>query len=167
MSPAPPEQDSSGRAPRILRSSAWDRQRIEAFLGASRIPVRLACLATAGAPLVCSLWYRFDAGTIWCASPGRARITRLLAADGRCAFEVAGDLPPYRGVRGQGMAKLFPAEGARVLGMLIDKYLADRDTDLACWLLARQKDEVAIAILPDWLKAWDFSARMQPVQPGQ
>jgi hypothetical protein len=42
---------------------------------------------------------------------GRARILEYLRVEPRCGFEVASDRPPYRGVRGQGVASLHPAEG--------------------------------------------------------
>ena len=68
--------------------------------------------------------------------------------------------PPYRGVRGQGRAHLLPEAGAARLEVLLDRYLGDRESNLARWLLSRAEDEVAIRIEPSWLTAWDFSARM-------
>lgn len=161
--PAGPSPDGAAApAPRIRRGSAWDGRGITAFLQSSRIPLRLACQTASGGPLVCSLWFTFDDGVLWCASGRRSRVIQLLARDGRCGFEVAGDLPPYRGVRGQGHATLVAAAGPAVLGRLIDRYLGDRESTLARWLLDRQDDEVAIGIRPDWLKAWDYSRRMAP-----
>jgi hypothetical protein len=75
---------------------------------------------------------------------------------------VAGDEPPYKGVRGQGRAELRPADGVRVLTELLDRYQGGRETPLARWLLARADREVAVRIDIDWLTAWDYSARMAP-----
>jgi hypothetical protein len=58
------------------------------------------------------------------------------------------------------VAELVPAEGAQRLGELIDRYLGDRDSDLARWLLSRADGEVAIRLRPRWITSWDFSARM-------
>jgi hypothetical protein len=102
----------------------------------------------------------YDEDAIWCATQGSARIVRLLARESRCGLEVAGDLPPYRGVRGQGTAVIDAGAGAAVLPQLIDRYLGSRDSAFARWLLARQAGEVAIRIEPDWLTAWDYSRRM-------
>ena len=69
---------------------------------------------------------------------------------------------PCRGVRGQGTARLSRADGPAVLLRLIDRYLHTRESTSARWLIARQQEEVAVRIEPEWLTAWDFSARMQP-----
>jgi nitroimidazol reductase NimA-like FMN-containing flavoprotein (pyridoxamine 5'-phosphate oxidase superfamily) len=145
---------------RIRRGSDWSASEVERFLRDAVIPVRLGCLAADGAPLICSLWYVFDEGAIWCATQQDARLVTWLRADPRCAFEVAGDDPPYRGVRGQGKAVLSAADGPAVLGRLIDRYLGTRNSGFARWLLSRQDGEIAIRIDPQWLTSWDFTRRM-------
>lgn len=144
----------------IRATSAWSAGQIEKFLLDAVIPVRLASLSKSGAPLLCSLWYVYDQGCIWCATQRSAKLVSLLERDQRCAFEIAADLPPYRGVRGQGTARLSVADGVPVLLRLIDRYLHGRESSFAQWLLARRDDEVAIRIEPTWLTSWDFSARM-------
>ncbi len=148
--------------PRIRSSSAWSAADIQQFLLVTEIPVRLASVSASGAPLLCSLWFLYDQGAIWCATPRSAKIVELLENDPRCAFEIGGDLMPYRGVRGQGSATLSRAEGPAILLRLIDRYLHSRDSGFARWLMARQDDEMAIRIQPVWLTSWDFSGRMQP-----
>jgi nitroimidazol reductase NimA-like FMN-containing flavoprotein (pyridoxamine 5'-phosphate oxidase superfamily) len=146
----------------LIRSgSAWSAAAIDDFLRRTEIPVRLACLSGSGAPLICSVWYLYDDGAIWCATQRGALLARWLGNDPRCAFEIAGDLAPYRGVRGQGRAVLSAADGPAVLLRLIDRYLHQRDSGFARWLIARQDSEVAIRIEPEWLTSWDFSARMK------
>ena len=148
--------------PIIRSTSAWSAARIGEFLLRTEIPVRLAFLSDSGAPLLCSLWFLYDSGSIWCATQRSAHLVTLLEQDPRCAFEIAGDLPPYRGVRGQGRVTLSGADGPALLLRLIDRYLHGRNSDFARWLMARQHDEVAIRIKPEWLTAWDFSRRMAP-----
>jgi nitroimidazol reductase NimA-like FMN-containing flavoprotein (pyridoxamine 5'-phosphate oxidase superfamily) len=147
-------------APTIRRTSAWTAGGIDQFLRDARIPVRLGCLGAGGAPLLCSLWYIWDQDAVWCATQRSARVVSWLRADPRCAFEVAGDDPPYRGVRGQGEAVLLDHEGPAVLGRLIDRYLGTRESEFARWLLERRKEEVAIRIRPAWMTAWDYTRRM-------
>jgi hypothetical protein len=148
-------------AERSLRvRGPWQLAEIERFLGETRVPLRLASNGARGHPLITSLWFTWQGGRLWCATQARSRIAALLAHDPRCAFEVAPDAPPYRGVRGSAIATLWPERGACVLGGLIDRYLGDRTTSLARWLLARSESELAIALSPRTLTSWDYSARM-------
>lgn len=130
------------------------------FLRETTIPVRLA--SHGRYPLVQSLWYLFDEGSLWCATQEDSVLARRLARSERCGFEVSGDLPPYRGVRGTGTASLDRAAAGRVLPQLIHRYLGDQSTPLGDWLLARIETEVAIRISGLAVTSWDFSARMAP-----
>ena len=144
----------------VRPGSAWTAGDIERFLVETEIPARIACTAGNGVPLVCSLWYQYSDGALWCATPRRADLVAMLAREPRCGFEIAGDAAPYRGVRGQGRATLVPAEGPAVLGRLVDRYVRNRDSGFPRWLLKRQSEEVAIRIDFQWLTSWDFTARM-------
>jgi nitroimidazol reductase NimA-like FMN-containing flavoprotein (pyridoxamine 5'-phosphate oxidase superfamily) len=144
----------------IRPSSAWGRAQIEAFLGECVIPVRLAVLNSESLPLVCSLWYLYDEGCLWCATQRTASVVKLLAREPFCGFEIAPDSMPYRGVRGQGRVTLDDATGSRTLTRLIDRYLGTRESGFAQWLMARSNAEVAIRVEPEWMTSWDFSQRM-------
>lgn len=155
--------DGARREPpfEIRRASAWSASEIRRHLEQTVIPVRLACNTASGSPLLCSLWFLYDEDRIWCATQRGSKIARCLEADPRCGFEVAGDTPPYRGVRGQGRAALVGERGEEMLGRLLDRYFGGRDSELARWLLGRASDEVAIRIEPAWVTAWDFTERMK------
>ena len=139
------------------RADAW----IADYLERARIPLRLACVSGAGAPAVLSLWYLPDEGRLWCATPARARVVRWLERDPRCGFEVSENEAPYRGVRGQGRARLEPSRGAEILRRLVRRYLGSDETPFARWLLAREEPEMAIGIGIERLTSWDFEERMQ------
>ncbi len=145
----------------IRASSAWSDNEIESFLSDSKIPVRLACLTPSGAPLVCSLWFVYDEGAIWCATQKSARIVACFEQDPRCGFEIAPESPPYCGVRGQSRVSLSNERGPAVLLRLIDRYLGTRDSRFAKWLIDRRDSEVAIRIEPSWITAWDYARRME------
>lgn len=138
----------------------WDLPAVESYLSSSVIPVRVATAGKTG-PLVQSMWFRWRDGTLWCATQDSAVIAHRLAADPRCGFEVAGDVPPYRGVRGQGVADIIPEAGRQVLDELIGRYLGSTRSGLAKWLLSRADHEVAIAIRPQHMVSWDYRERMQ------
>ena len=146
-------------------SGPWDRSRVEAWLTGARIPVRLAVVGARG-PLVVSLWYRFVDGALWCATPGDATVTSSIRDDRRVGFEIAGDLPPYRGVRGTGRATIVADAGTEVLDALLARYLDPVNEPLATWLRDRADDEVAIRIDDLTASSWDFSGRMQPQEPS-
>lgn len=144
----------------IRSSSAWDEHRIDQFLVDTVIPIRLACIDRDGEPLVCSLWYLYAEGALWCATQQSASVVAFLAAEPRCGFEVAPEAMPYRGVRGQGKVSLSAEQGPEILLRLIDRYLGSRDSGFASWLIARSATEVAIRLEADWMTSWDFSKRM-------
>jgi nitroimidazol reductase NimA-like FMN-containing flavoprotein (pyridoxamine 5'-phosphate oxidase superfamily) len=142
-----------------ITSGPWDRSQIQAFLDDTVIPIRIAS-AGRTSPLVQSLWFLYDEDALWCASQVESVLTRRLHADPRCGFEIAGDLPPYRGVRGSGQAELLPERAATVLPRLISRYLGDEPSPLATWLLSRVDSEVAIRISDLRVTSYDFTSRM-------
>lgn len=142
-----------------ITSGPWDRSQIQAFLDDTVIPIRIAS-AGRTSPLVQSLWFLYDEDALWCASQVYSVLARRLHADPRCGFEIAGDLPPYRGVRGSGQAELLPERAATVLPRLISRYLGDEPSPLATWLLSRVDSEVAIRISDLRVTSYDFTSRM-------
>lgn len=145
-------------------SGPWSADAVARYLDEARIPLRLATLAPSGTPCVTSLWYVRRGDTLWCATIQSARLVRALRTDPRCGFEVAGDQPPYRGVRGQGTARIDTTAGGEVLRALIARYLGDETSELARWLLSRVDREVAIEIVPARLTSWDFTRRMRGIE---
>lgn len=133
---------------------------VHGYLDEARIPLRLACNTPSGWPTIVSLWFLPEGGRLWCATPARAHVARLLEADSRCGFEVAENQAPYRGVRGRGRAHLDPGRGEEVLRALVRRYLGDEDTPFARWLLSRDEPELAIAIEIERMTSWDFTRRM-------
>ncbi|MDX1615876.1 MAG: pyridoxamine 5'-phosphate oxidase family protein [Candidatus Promineifilaceae bacterium] len=140
---------------------------IQEYLEATVIPLRLGCTTESGWPAVISLWFLVDEGALYCATQADARVVAYLQADDRCAFEVAGDRPPYCGVRGQARASIEPERGLAVLQRLLDRYLGGDESKLARLLLDNADNEVAIRLEPVNLTTWNFSARMEGVPGAQ
>jgi hypothetical protein len=143
-------------------TGAWDRESVADFLGEHAIPVRLACRRPAGDLWMLSLWFEYDADrrTLHCATKADADVVRFLRADGAVAFEVSTNHPPYRGVRGAGVASVAPDEDKTRLRALLDRYLGGTDSELASRLLAPDREEVELTIRPATVYSWDFSDRM-------
>ena len=146
--------------PRTRLSGDWDAAEVAAFLDAQIAPIRLAPQWNNGVPLPVSVWYLHEDGVLWCASLRTSRLVKALEAAPRVGFEISVNDVPYRGVRGQGRVDLVPEQAEARLEALIDRYLGDRESALARWLLSRVADEVALRLVPDWLVSWDYSARM-------
>jgi nitroimidazol reductase NimA-like FMN-containing flavoprotein (pyridoxamine 5'-phosphate oxidase superfamily) len=140
-------------------SGPWSAEQAGAFLEHAVIPLRLATSGRAG-PTVQSMWFRWDGAGVWCATQSDARVVARLASDPRCGFEVAGDSPPYRGVRGTGTARVLPDQGEPVLRALLQRYLGGETSELARWLLSRVHNEVAVHIIPASWASWDYTSRM-------
>jgi hypothetical protein len=138
----------------------WSDAEVASFLRAAVIPLRLAATTPTGWPLVLSLWFFLDGAELVCATQRDAGIVRALEGDPRCAFEIAGERPPYRGVRGRGPVRL-ETDGAReALDALIERYLGTTDSSLAEWLRSRADTEVRLRITPVELSSWDYTRRM-------
>ena len=144
----------------MRRKGPWSKNEIERFLQQTRVPLRLACNGASGHPVMASLWFLQLDGAFWCATQRTASVVSHLRRDRRCGFEVAPETPPYRGVRGQGLAQLHDERGEEILRLLIDRYLEDPTSRFARWLLSRAPHETAIAIEPLTLLSWDFRERM-------
>ena len=136
---------------------------MQSFMQQTIIPLRLACVTESGWPLTPSLWYVSLDGAIYCATQQSARVVRYLQNEPRCGFEIASDLPPYCGMRGQAKAVIEPEKGAAVLETLLLRYLNSTDNDLARGLLSKKDKEVAIRIEPVNITTWNFKDRMQDV----
>lgn len=133
------------------------------YLQQSRIPIRLAAQTRSGWPAVLSLWFLFRDGEFFCATQADARIVSYLESNPKCAYEVAADLPPYCGIRGQALARIDHSLGDQVLEELILKYLGDTENSLAKTLQQRNQPEVALILKPVSVYSWDFSRRMSQV----
>lgn len=144
----------------VCSSSQWSDENIVKYLQEQRTPMRLCCNDQEGYPLVCSLWFAYHDGYLWCATHESAAVAKLLEANPKCAFEIAVNEIPYFGVRGKGTAELLRADAESVLNELIDRYLGEKHSGLASWLLSRADHEYAIRIKPCSITSWDFSSRM-------
>jgi hypothetical protein len=144
---------------------AWTAIELETFLDQTRVPIRLACETPAGGLWMLSLWFRPEGHRLCCATARSAELVEYVAHSDHVAFEISTNRPPYMGVRGNGTVTVGPDEDKELLGSLIDRYLGDRDSELASWLLSADRSEVRIEITPERLYTWDYSDRMDGVEP--
>lgn len=141
-------------------------QRMDDFknlLNDEKIPIRIAFLTSDGIPNILSLWYEQINGKLYCATQKTAKIVSHFEKNSLCGFEIAADKPPYKGVRGNGIAKIIPEDGVKILNILINKYLGDKTSTLSKFLKENEKNEVAIEIIPEKIFYYDYSKRMKDV----
>lgn len=138
-----------------------DRAELD-LLPDSKIPIRIAFIKSNGIPSVISLWFEQIDGKIYCATQKSAKIVSYLKNNPVCGFEIATDKPPYKGIRGEGTVKITD-NGNKILDILIDKYLGDKESTLSKYLKTNSNTEVTIEITPQKIFNYDYSKRMKDV----
>lgn len=138
----------------------WDEREAAEFLNTVTVPLRLGCLIASDRPWIVPLWFRLHNGAIQCATSERADVVGFLRERPGVAFDVSTNDPPYRGVRGSGVASIEPDPEKDVLSDLLDRYLSGRESPLADRLMEEKRDEVTIEIEPNRVYSWDFTDRM-------
>ncbi|KEQ57280.1 pyridoxamine 5'-phosphate oxidase-related FMN-binding protein [Marine Group I thaumarchaeote SCGC AAA799-B03] len=129
----------------------------------AKIPIRLAYTNNVDVPNVISLWFMKIDDKIYCATQKSAKIISYLKKNPVCGFEIAADKPPYKGVRGNGSAKIIDDMGKNILQLLMKKYLGEKESGLSKFLKNNSHNEVAIEITPKNLFYYDYSSRMKDV----
>lgn len=146
---------------KIHTNSAWSKEQIFNYLDTTITPMRISCVGSDGFPIICSLWFFHQEGTLWAASHEKSHLTKALKKNAKIGFEIATNDYPYHGVRGKANVTLIEDREVNILNKVIDKYLQGSNQKLANWLLSRQEDEYAIKINPISINSWDFSSRME------
>lgn len=143
-----------------LLKGPWSLSEVETYLAEAIVPIRLSVISPTGWPIVLSLWFLCEHDTIVCATQENSSVVAALRQNDRCAFEIAGERPPYRGVRGRGTVRLETEPAGQILVKLVDRYLGSDESPLARWLLGRIETEICIRIDPLTVASWDYSRRM-------
>jgi len=146
----------------ISKTSAWSHEILASYLEDAAIPMRIATYGNEF-PSICSVWFFFDPERelLLCASHKNSQLVKQLTRNNKCAFEIAPNDPPYKGVRGRGQVTLTHAGVEDTLHKLIDRYLGDSNDSLAKWLLDRKEEEYVIELSPSWITSWDYGHRME------
>ena len=145
---------------KLSTSSAWSEDQVRDYLDTTVLPCRLASIDQNGFPQVTSMWFLQKNKFIYLSARSKSLICSRLKRNNKVGFEIAGENPPYSGVRGRGTATLINAVSEPVLEKLIEKYLISADSSLAKWLLSHPQSESTIKIVPEWMTSWDYSSRM-------
>jgi nitroimidazol reductase NimA-like FMN-containing flavoprotein (pyridoxamine 5'-phosphate oxidase superfamily) len=139
---------------------AWSPIEVDKYLTDTVLPARISVVSPNNWPIIVSLWFLFENGSLYCATKKTSRIAECLSRSNRCAFEIARDNAPYFGVRGQGKATLVSENGNYILSRLADRYLGEGDSEFRSWLMSNVENEIAIRIDPNNFFSWDYRKRM-------
>jgi hypothetical protein len=140
------------RNPAIRRVRSLAESEITTLLSDLASPVRLASQSPNGFPLISTLWSLYEDGVFWCITQHRTLLRRNLAANPRCAFEIALEGQRFKLLRGQGLASLDLADGERMTERIINRYLVDPNGPIAAGMRKQVVTEYAIAIRPRWVR---------------
>lgn len=146
----------------MSKTSAWSQETLASYLDTVAIPMRIATYGE-DFPSICSVWFFFDPDRemLLCASHKNSQLVKQLTRNNKCAFEIAPNDPPYKGVRGRGQVTFTQVGVEETLHKLIGRYLGDSNDSLAKWLLDRKQDEYVIELSPSWITSWDYGHRME------
>ncbi len=144
----------------ISDQSAWNAPQIESFLLTQNTPMRIAVMDVNDYPMICSVWHQYHENKIYAVAHKNSKLIKKLRQHPHCAFEIAPNEPPYKGVRGQAKCSITEQDCDKKLKTLLDKFLGSGYEQLRHFLSSRSKDERVIELSLQKLTAWDFSERM-------
>ncbi len=139
----------------------WSVSQLQQYLYDCETPLRIACQAADGYPLIVPLWFCFDGQSLWSATHCNAKVVKCLKRNPNVGFELANNEMPYKGVRGKADVVLHSDKGSDVLDQVMKKYIKQPGSHLEKWLSGRKEEEIAIELIPHSFSVWDYSARMQ------
>ncbi len=134
----------------------------------SKIPARLAYIATDGTPRVIPIWFHWNGHEIVMATPPKAPKLKALAKNPRVSLTIDDNTFPHKVLLIRGSARLEPVEG------IVPEYEAAAaryfDAELAKGWLGQLRTLVSsmvrITITPDWVGLLDFQTRFPSALAG-
>jgi PPOX class probable F420-dependent enzyme len=134
----------------------------------SKIPARLAYIATDGTPRVVPIWFHWNGREIVMATPPKAPKLKALAKNPRVSLTIDDNTFPHKVLLIRGSARLEPVEG------IVPEYEAAAaryfDADLAKGWLGQLRTLVSsmvrITVTPDWVGLLDFQTRFPSALAG-
>lgn len=134
---------------------------------ASRIPARLAYIATDGTPRVVPIWFHFNGKEFVLGTPPKAPKLKALAKNSRVALTIDDNNFPHKVLLVRGAARLESVTG------IIPEYAAaaeryfgpDQGKAWVAQLGQMVASMVKVTITPDWVGLLDFQTRFPSALP--
>jgi hypothetical protein len=134
---------------------------------ASKIPARLAYIATDGTPRVIPIWFHWNGKEIVMGTPPRAPKLKALAKNPRVSLTIDGNDFPHKVLLIRGSARLEPVNGVvPEYAMAADRYFGPEQGKAWVDGLAKMiSSMVRVTVTPDWVGLLDFQTRFPSALP--
>ncbi len=134
---------------------------------ASKIPARLAYIATDGTPRVIPIWFHWNGKDIVMGTPPKAPKLKALAKNPRVSLTIDGNDFPHKVLLIRGSARLEPVNGVvPEYAMAADRYFGPEQGK--AWVDGLGKmisSMVRVSVTPDWVGLLDFQTRFPSALP--
>jgi hypothetical protein len=134
---------------------------------ASKIPARLAYIATDGTPRVIPIWYHWNGKDFVMASPPKAPKLKALAKNPRVSLTIDDNVFPHKVLLLRGSARLETLDGiVPEYALAADRYFGPEQGP--AWVAGLAKmisSMVRITVTPDWVGLLDFQTRFPSALP--
>ena len=134
---------------------------------ASKIPARLAYIATDGTPRVIPIWFHWNGKEIVMGTPPRAPKLKALAKNPRVSLTIDGNDFPHKVLLIRGSARLEPVNGVvPEYAIAADRYFGPEQGKAWVDGLAKMiSSMVRVTVTPDWVGLLDFQTRFPSALP--
>jgi hypothetical protein len=133
----------------------------------SKIPARLAYIATDGTPRVIPIWYHWNGKDFVMASPPKAPKLKALAKNPRVSLTIDDNTFPHKVLLVRGTARLEPLDGiVPEYALAADRYFGPEQGKAWVAGLAQMiSSMVRVTVTPDWVGLLDFETRFPSALP--
>ncbi len=133
----------------------------------SKIPARLAYIATDGTPRVIPIWFHWNGKDVVMGTPPKAPKLNALAKNPRVSLTIDDNIFPHRVLLIRGSARLEPVRGiVPEYALAADRYFGPEQGP--AWVATMEKmisSMVRVTVTPDWVGLLDFQTRFPSALP--
>ena len=133
----------------------------------SKIPARLAYIATDGTPRVIPIWFHWNGTELVMGTPPKAPKLKSLAKNPRVAITIDDNTFPHKVLLIRGTARMEPVQGVvPEYAMAAERYFGpEQGKAWAAQMGKMVSSMVRITVAPDWVGLLDFQTRFPSALP--
>jgi len=134
---------------------------------ASKIPARLAYIATDGTPRVIPIWFHWNGKDIVMGTPPKAPKLKALKKNPRVSMTIDNNEFPHKVLLIRGNARLEPVDGVvPEYAMAADRYFGPEQGKAWVGQMGKMVSSmVRVTVTPDWVGLLDFQTRFPSALP--